>query len=423
MLNESVSAESAATPGASGGAFGDAAESSPAASNAGAGLIEPATSPAELRELTARLARTAAEADRLAEPSSQAIRAVHEAGLLTATVGSRYGGPDVSPTRFVDILTALGAGDPSIALISMMTLTQHLATAIDFEWPDGLYERVLRESAERPVLLNAARDEPRLGSFVRGGKLGSTVRRGGDGWILDGSKAFVTGAGVLDYHLLLVTEAETGRIGRAIVPGDSPGIESVNSWDSVGLRASNTHNVTYREVELPLGNFVPLSEDGGPGRAELDVLFMLGLSGLYLGVARSARDSLVKFLGERVPASLGAPLATVDRLQDATGEVTAQLLIGEEVLHAAAARFEADRDPADPLVQSAKMICTRSAVAAVELAVKAAGSHGISSTAPLERHLRDVLCARLHPVPDDVLLRRLGVASLAVEHWDRSPQR
>ncbi|WP_192497064.1 acyl-CoA dehydrogenase family protein [Gulosibacter chungangensis] len=282
-----------------------------------------------------------------------------------------------------------------------------------------MYEQVLRESATRPVLLNAARDEPRLGSFARGGKLATTVRRSENGWIVDGHKAFVTGASILDYHLLLVSEEDTGQIGRVIVPGGSAGISHTNAWDAVGMRASITHNVNYSGVEVPLGNFVPLDAELAPNRALIEATFMIGLSAIYLGVARSARDELVRFLHDRVPASLGAPLATVERLQDAVGEVTAHLQISETILYEGSGRIDRGVDPSDPLIASVKLHCTRASVRAVELAVQAAGSHGISAQAPLERHLRDVLCARLHPTPDDMLLRKLGNASLATEHWSR----
>ena len=67
------------------------------------------------------------------------------------------------------ILHALGRGDPSVALITAMTLLQHAAQARQETWPAALYAEVVAESVSRPVLINALRVEPELGTPARGG--------------------------------------------------------------------------------------------------------------------------------------------------------------------------------------------------------------------------------------------------------------
>lgn len=382
-----------------------------------AGLLTPDTSPAGLDDLRDRLAAAAAEADRDARLPWPSVLAVHEGGLLTAAVGAGFGGPDIGAGAFVDAFSALGAGDPSVALVSLMTAVQHVAAANGLAWPEDLYERVLRESASRPVLVNAARAEPSLGSSSRGGPLETTARRGGSGWIVDGRKSFVTGSEHLDYHAVSVASVETGETARAIVPGDSPGIEIVRSWDSIGMRASSTHDVVYRDVEIPRENLLAHAPPGTRSAPVVGAMFGLGVSAIYLGVARAARDALVAFLTERAPTSLGAPLSTVERLQDATGEVTAQLVTAEETLHSLATRLETGEAPTDPRIAAVKLLCTRASIATVEAAVRAAGSHALGRGGTLERHLRDVLCARPHPPQEDAALRRLGLASLATGRW------
>lgn len=67
-----------------------------------------------------------------------------------------------------DRIGRLGRGDPSVALISAMTIFNH--------WPEDLYKRLIAEGKQRPLLLNAARVEPQLGSPARGG-LPATLAR------------------------------------------------------------------------------------------------------------------------------------------------------------------------------------------------------------------------------------------------------
>jgi alkylation response protein AidB-like acyl-CoA dehydrogenase len=74
-----------------------------------------------LPEVTAALAARAEEHDRAGSLPADGIGAVHAAGLLTATVPERYGDPGAGLAETVDILHALGRGDPSVALITAMT--------------------------------------------------------------------------------------------------------------------------------------------------------------------------------------------------------------------------------------------------------------------------------------------------------------
>jgi hypothetical protein len=139
--------------------------------------VLPATDLARLPEITARLAADADEHDRTGEFPFDGVAAVHGAGLLTATVATRYGGPDLGLADGVRILRALGAGDPSVALVAAMTLFVHAGQARTGEWADQLYAALLDDSAAGPALVNALRVEPDLGTPARGG----LPARGADG--------------------------------------------------------------------------------------------------------------------------------------------------------------------------------------------------------------------------------------------------
>lgn len=375
----------------------------------------PAVDPTALNKLTETLAASAADADKAGQLSLPSMVAVNEAGLLTATVDKRFGGAAINVGAYVDAFAAMGEGDPSVALVALMTSMQHSAVASGVKWPTEIYNHVLQESTKRPVLINTARSEPALGASERGGQLATTARRSGTGWVIDGQKSFVTGSENLDYHVVSVAIQGEDQLGRAFIRGDSPGVRVQRTWDGIGMRASSTHEVVYDGVEI--SDDALIFSGPGTGPPIIGAMFGLGLSAIYLGIARAARDALVKFLNERVPTSLGAPLATVERLQDATGEVTAQLMIAEEVVHSLTARLEAGEQPDDPRIAAVKLLSTRASINVVQEAVRVAGSYGLSGSGPLERHLRDVLCARPNPPQEDVAIRRLGVASLAQPHW------
>ena len=118
-------------------------------------------------------------------------------------------------------------------------------------------------------------------------------------------------------------------------------------------------------------------------------------------MAQAARDWLVHFLHERKPASLGAALATLPRAQEALGYIEALLLTNQRLV----ASLARDADEGAPLsaVHSGliKSITTGNAVRAVEQALALTSNHGLARKNPLERHLRDVLCGRIHTPQDD----------------------
>ncbi|MFI5842702.1 acyl-CoA dehydrogenase family protein [Catenuloplanes sp. NPDC051500] len=358
---------------------------------------------ATLEKLTARLAGTAERYDRSGDFPVDGITAVFEAGLLHAEVGARTSLADA-----VRIFAALGRGDPSVALLTAMTFLQHRAQATAPWWPDALYAQVVADSAERPVLLNAIRAEPEWGAPARGGLPATTIRRTPDGWSLTGHKGFATGVEGLAYHLVwAATEDDEPLLAHAIVPADAPGIEIVRTWDHLGLRASGTHDVIYTDVRVPEENFRGTPPQNATQSAGLAV------SALYLGVAQAARDFFVKFANERVPSSLGRPIATTERIQSVAGEIETQLVHAEELLTGLAPRIDAGDPAAIARVPVAKVLVTRAVIAAVQTAVAALGNPALTRHHPLERHLRDVLASRVHPPQEDAALLIAGRRALA----------
>lgn len=371
-----------------------------------------------LAQLTAKLSETAERYDRSGEFPWEPIVALHEAGVLRFGVPEEFGGQPIGVTDATRLLYALGKGDPSVALIASMTIFTHVMGV----WPDELYAGVVRESLEHPVLFNHIRAEPELGAPARGGVPATKVRRSGNGWLLNGHKAYGTGSEGLTYHLVwAATEDDEPLQGHAIVPGDHPGIQIVKTWDHLGMRASSTHDIVYRDIELPLDHFHgepfdPKSLTGGGGADRRSAILPglgLAIAALYVGVARAAQEFFVRFAHERVPSGLGKPIATTERIQSIAGEIEAQLIQADEVLFGLAARVDAGEPQAIRRAPFAKLLATRNAITAVQTAVAALGNPALTRSHPLERHLRDVLCCRIHPPQDDAALIALGKQSLA----------
>ncbi|MBO3679765.1 acyl-CoA/acyl-ACP dehydrogenase [Streptomyces sp. NEAU-YJ-81] len=366
--------------------------------------------------MTRQLATTAAAYDRDGTFPAEGIRAAHEAGLLTATVGERYGGPALAVAATARILHALGEGDPSVALITAMSLSIHRRQAVRAHWPQELYGQVLAEAAARPVLLNHIRVEPALGSPARGGLPATVARRTADGWSLSGHKRFATGVEGLDWLLVWAsTDEPTPRVGTFVVPGTAPGIEITHRWDHLGLRASGSHDIALRDVEIPAGNVIDVAEHGAAAEQDnrAGAALHLPLAALYLGVARAAQRYFHRFAHERVPANLGHPVARTERFRRAAGEIALRLDAAEQLVFGGAERVDAaDASYTPEHALGARVLADRHATEAVTLAVRLLGNPGLSHDNPLERHFRDVQCAPVHAPQEDTALLAVGAAAL-----------
>ncbi|MEY9855778.1 alkylation response protein AidB-like acyl-CoA dehydrogenase [Catenulispora sp. GAS73] len=370
----------------------------------------------DLAPVIAALAADADHYDRSGEFPATGIEAVHKAGLLTATVPVEQGGAGLGIGGSARVLAALGEGDPSVALISAMTLLIHLRQAQRPHWPEDLYRQILNSSAERPTLLNAARVEPELGSPARGGLPATVARRTADGWSVSGRKRFVTGADGLSYYLVWAgTDEPTPRIATFVVPADRPGITIHHDWDQLGLRASGSHDVSFTDVAIPAGHILDPVERGARAEQDNKGLAALGLTvaAIYLGVAHAAQKAFHRFAHERVPANLGHPIAQTDRFRDAAGEIEVNLAGARQLLYSVADQHDRGEEPEPKAAQAARILAVRQANAAVALAVRLLGNPGLSRGLPLERHLRDIQFAAIHAPQDDVVLRQLGTAALA----------
>jgi alkylation response protein AidB-like acyl-CoA dehydrogenase len=364
-----------------------------------------------LPDVITTLAHGAPGFDQSGEFPDESVHAVHEAGLLTATVGARFGGADVDIAGTTRLLAALGEGDPSVALISAMTLFQHADQATRSQWPAELYDRVLEESTAWPTLLNAARVEPELGSPSRGGLPDTTARRTSSGWAISGTKRFVTGADGLRYFLVWArTDEPVPRVATFVVPASIPGISIVATWDHLGLRASGSHDVVFTDVEIPADHV--LGEPIQSERAGQDNLAVaakgLALSALYLGVGRAAQKSFHRFAWERVPANLGRPVAETDRFRSGAGEVETLLAGAQHVLFGMADRVAREEAPPSTELLAARVLAVRQVTEAVHIAMRLLGNPGLSRTNSLERHFRDVQSAHVHAPQEDTALAVIG---------------
>ncbi|MGY0713219.1 acyl-CoA dehydrogenase family protein [Azospirillum argentinense] len=387
----------------------------------GEAVPAPVVDEAEIAALAARFALRAAEHDAAASFPFENFEWLREAGLPALIVPTPLGGKGGGLRDALAVVGGLARGEPSTALVLVLQYAILNQIQRSAGWPEPLRDRILRSAATEGAIINLLRVEPELGTPHRGGLPATVARRVPGGWRISGTKLYSTGLPVLSWlGVWARTDDDEPLVGTWVVPrGDGlaeQGIEVRESWNHIGMRASGSHEVIFHDTFVPDDHVGERRPAAGwtvldpVGSAWLSTLF----SGVYDGIARSARDWLTGFLHARKPTALGgAPLATVPRLQEALGAIEALLLTNRVLLRSLSASVDVGTVPPASDSFLVKHTVTNNAIDAVAKALEITGNPGLSRDNSLERHHRDVLCARVHAPQNDMILTSAGRAALA----------
>jgi alkylation response protein AidB-like acyl-CoA dehydrogenase len=367
----------------------------------------------KVMELAANLAKAFAsradEADRQGKLPLEDVQALKDSGYLGLSVPAEYGGPGLSLRDCVAAQLTLAQGSASTAIVAGMPLHILGHQAEVRAWPEAMFERLCRASLQGG-LVNSVASEPQLGSPSRGGlpATQATPYAGGEGWLINGQKTWSTGGRHLTHMLVsLAIENEPASI---LVLQDTPGIEWVETWsDSLSLRASDSHDVFFKDVVVPADHLI--SRGKAAGRPVPSAWFPLIMSAVYLGAALAARNAVIKFALERAPTSLGKPIATLPKIQRQIGEIDLALQAAQALLFEVAGRWQGDetsRRAVYPGVVAAKYQVIEAAGYATDQALRVAGGSSITKDLPLERHFRDVRAGSMQPPSGDTALEIIG---------------
>ncbi len=366
------------------------------------------------RLVAAEIAESAATLDRSGAFPAEPLAQVHRAGLSALTAPKRLGGRDASFLEVYEVIGAIAEAEPSTALILSMQYI-HLRTLLRSRAPAHLTEKVVASAVEDGALINALRVEPDLGTPLRGGLPATVAERTADGWRISGRKIYSTGAPGLSWAWVWArTNEEEPRVGGFLVPMAARGIRIERSWDQLGMRATASDDVIFDGVEIPADHAadIRLPKEWEPPEGAQAALHALLVPAIYDGVARAARDWFAGFLNARRPSNLGDSLASLPRMQQAVGEIEERLTVNRRLLRSVAVEADAGEYLSAGEAGLIKLAVTENAIAAVEIALKLSGNHGVSRSNPLERHYRNVLCGRIHSPQEDSARQQAGRLAL-----------
>ena len=246
------------------------------------------------------------------------------------------------------------------------------------------------------------------------------------GYVLNGRKIFATlspAANIMFSTARLRSEDGSSATALCVIPKGTPGMEVIQNWDALGMRASGSGEVVYTDCKLPAASVIPQGEwgvIGGTGVLELSG-FGNSLPACFLGIAESAQKIAIEMLGKRKGAS-GKRMA--DR-------VPLQMLIGDNEIDLFAARAAIERiarvsdetapaaDGSNPRLtresQAMKWTVEHAAMRIVNRAMTISGGAGFMTDHPLSRLYRDVRAGPfMQPFGEYEIAEYLGKSTLGI---------
>jgi alkylation response protein AidB-like acyl-CoA dehydrogenase len=324
--------------------------------------------------------------DEAQEFPAEAVRTMGAAGFLGTAVPEQWGGAGLGALEFIVVMEELARVDPSLGL----TLAAHSGLCLQH-----LVLFANDEQAARTIPALATGDrlgawcltEPGSGSDASG--MRTTAVREGESYVLNGSKVFITNGSVASTYVVMAkTDASVGTKGISafIVDRSMPGVIVGKKENKLGMRASDTVQMTFEQVRVPAANRL-----GGEGEGFTQALTVLdsgriGIAALSIGLAQGALDAALRYARER--KQFGKALTDFQGIQFHLAAMATELSAARLLTRDAAER-KMRGEPITVAASQAKYFASEAAQRIATTAVQIHGGYGFTKDYPVEKFYRD----------------------------------
>jgi butyryl-CoA dehydrogenase len=365
----------------------------------------------EVREMVREFSRThiapvARDLDQTSTFPWENIKAMGELGLLGVPWSEELGGAGMDQLSYYITIHEMAKVDASHAL----TISAHtnLGTSPIVEFgTEEQKRRYVPLLASGRVLGGFGLTEPGAGSDAGG--TATTAMDRGDHYVLNGSKIFITHAGVGEVFVVTArTEPGKGNkgitsfivtkdtvdldkarevgVGHAADLPKTPGVRAGKKQDKMGWRASDTRELIFEDAVVPKENLL-----GKPGYGFINFLKTLdagriGIAALSLGIAEGAYEEALRYAGIR--KQFGRPIGSFQAVSFQLADMALGLEAGAHLLYHAAWLKQNNR-PFKKEAAMAKLFCSELAMRTTTQAVQIFGGYGYTTEYPVERMMRD----------------------------------
>jgi alkylation response protein AidB-like acyl-CoA dehydrogenase len=355
---------------------------------------------------TEEIAPIAARADADSAFPWETVKKMGELGLLGVPWPEELGGAGLDLLSYMIVINELAKVDASHAITISAHTTLGTSPIVNFGTPEQR-KRFVPSLARGRVLGGFGLTEPGAGSDAAG--TATTAVRRGDHYVVNGSKIFITHGGVGEIFVVTaVTDPTAGTRGissliltketvdmdrvRDLGIGHDPSLPAMRGFrsgkkeDKLGWRASDTRELFFEDVEVPVENLL-----GGEGEGFTNFMRTLdsgriGIAALSLGIAEGAFEQALRYASVR--RQFGQAIAQFQGIQFQLSDMATEIEAGKHMVFHAAWLAQQGK-PVTKVAAMAKLFCSELAMRATIKAVQIHGGYGYTKDYPVERYMRD----------------------------------
>src|SRR5665213_1853493 len=321
----------------------------------------------------------------------EVLRQAAALGFAGIYVGEDVGGSALSRLDATLIFEALAHGDVSTA--AFLSIHNMASWMIDAFASPALRQKYLPQLTTMEAIASYCLTEPGSGSDAA--SLRTTARREGETYVLNGAKAFISGAGVSDVYVVMARSGGEGAKGVStfVVEKGMAGLSFGAPERKMGWTSQPTAMVHFDNVAVPAENRV--GSEGGGFRIAMKGLDggRLNIAACALGGAQFAFDTARDYLATR--KQFGQPLKEFQALQFRIADMATQMEAARLMVRRAAAALDSGDPATTRLAAMAKRFATDAAFEVANQALQLHGGYGYLKDYPLERVVRDL---RVHQI-------------------------
>jgi acyl-CoA dehydrogenase len=321
------------------------------------------------------------------------IKKMAELGLMGIPVPEEYNGAGMDFTSYIIAINELSKVSATIGVI-LSVHTSVGTNPILYFGNEEQKEKYIPKLASGEYLGAFGLTEPSSGSDAA--SLKTRAVKQGDHYVLNGSKIFITNAGVADVYIVFAsTEPDKGSYGISafIVDKDTPGFSVGKKEKKMGLNGSNTCEIMFEDARVPAENL--LGDEGEGFKIAMSNLDWgrIGIAAQSLGIAEAALEYAAQYAKER--KQFGKPIGRNQglafKLADMATEVEAAKLLTYR-----AANLKTNNLPCGKEASMAKLFASETAMKSAIEAVQIYGGYGYTKEYPVERLFRDAKVCQIY---------------------------
>jgi hypothetical protein len=308
-------------------------------------------------------------------------------GLMGVQFPERYGGAAMSSIDYCICIEELARIDPAVAL-SVAAHNGLCASHIAMFGTEAQKERYLVPLATGAWVGAWGLTEPTAGSDAA--RIRVAAARDGDAWVISGTKTFITHGSIGDVIVAMaVTDKSRAHRGISafVVEQGNPGMSAGRKEDKLGMRASDTSEVIFRDCRVPADAMLGAENEGFINTLQVLDAGRIGIAALAVGLAQGAYETARRYALERM--QFGQPIASFQAIQwklvDMVTRIEASRLLTYRAAYLKDRGARTSRESAE-----AKLLSSEVAVRAAEDCVQIHGGYGFVKDYPAEKFFRDV---------------------------------